>query len=385
MLTSQKHLFSLNPEITYLNNAYRGPMLQSSEEAAIQDLVKMRSPHQLKPEDFFSGVEVVKSLFAKLVKCAPAQVAVIPSTSYGFACVLNNLNPGKGKKAITVTDEFPSGYFSLKRWAEEHDSSLVSIGPGTNREEIGKSWNERILNEIDQNTGVVLISSVHWMNGVKFDLKEIGARCREVGACFMVDGTQSVGVMPIDVADCQIDALICASYKWLLGPYSMALAYFSERFNEGKPLEESWMNRTNSYNFSDLTNYQPDFLPGANRYSVGETSHFILLSILEKALVQLLDWKPERIQEYAGELKKSLVSYQSRKNLALEVSEFTANHLFSLPLQAGQDLNQVKILLEQEKISVSVRGTSLRVSINVFNEKEDIDRLIGALDSLPEI
>ncbi len=385
MLTSQKHLFSLDPGITYLNNAYRGPMLKSSEEAAIQDLVKMRSPHQLKPEDFFSGVEVVKALFAKLVKCAPTQVAIIPSTSYGFACVLNNWNPGKGKKAITVTDEFPSGYFSLKRWAEEHDSSLVSIGPGTNKEEIGKGWNERILEEIDQNTGVVLISSVHWMNGVKFDLKQIGKRCREVGACFIVDGTQSVGALPIDVADFQIDALICATYKWLLGPYSMAMAYFSERFNDGKPLEESWMNRTNSQNFSDLTNYQPEFLPGANRYSVGETSHFILLPILEKALVQLLDWKPERIQEYAGELKKSLVSYQNGRNLPLEVNEFTANHLFSLPLQAEQDSNQVKSLLEKEKISVSVRGDSLRVSINVFNEQRDIDQLIGALESLPEI
>jgi selenocysteine lyase/cysteine desulfurase len=360
-------------------------MLKSSEEAAIQDLIKMRSPHQLKPEDFFSGVEVVKTLFAKLVKCTPPQVAVIPSTSYGFACVLNNWNPGKGKKAITVTDEFPSGYFSLKRWADENDALLVSVGPGPNKEEIGKSWNERILDEIDQNTGVVLISSVHWMNGVKFDLKQIGKRCEEVGACFIVDGTQSVGALPIDVADCQIDALICATYKWLLGPYSMAMAYFSERFNAGKPLEESWMNRTNSQNFSDLTNYQTEFLPGASRYSVGETSHFILLPILEKALVQLLDWNPERIQEYAGELKKSLVSYQNQQNLPLVVNEFTANHLFSLPLQAGQDLNQVKSLLEKERISVSVRGSSLRVSINVFNEQKDIDRLIGALDSLPKI
>jgi len=385
MLTSQKHLFSLDPGITYLNNAYRGPMLKSSEEAAMQDLIKMRSPHQLKPEDFFSGVESVKSIFGKMVNCSPEQVALVPSTSYGFACVLNNWNLGKGKKAITVVDEFPSGYFSLKRWADEHDSPLVSVGPGTASEEIGKSWNERILEEIDQNTGVVLISSVHWMNGVKFDLKQIGKRCREVSACFIVDGTQSVGAMPIDVVDCQIDALICASYKWLLGPYSMAMAYFSERFNSGNPLEESWMNRTNSQNFSDLTNYQPEFLPGANRYSVGETSHFILLPILEKALLQLLEWSPERTQEYAGELKKSLVSYQNQRNLRLEINEFTANHLFSLPLQAGQDLNQVKSLLEKERISVSVRGTSLRVSINVFNEQGDIDRLIGALDSLPKI
>ncbi len=382
MLTSQKHLFSLDPEVIYLNNAYRGPMLKSSEDAAMLDLIKMRSPHLLKPEDFFAGVERVKSLFSNLVKCAPSQVALIPSTSYGFAAALNNWNPGKGKKAITVTDEFPSGYFSLKRWADEHDSPLVSVGPPNQAGEIGKGWNERILEEIDQHTGVVLISSVHWMNGVKFDLKKIGERCREVGACFIVDGTQSVGAMPIDVQDCQIDALICASYKWLLGPYSMGLAYFSERFDTGKPLEESWMNRANSQNFSDLTNYQPQFLPGANRYSVGETSYFILLPILVQALLQLQEWNPARIQEYAGSLKNSLVSFQASRNLPLEMNEYTANHLFSLPLPKGQDLNQVKSLLEKEKILVSVRGTSLRVSINVFNEQRDIDQLMGVLDSL---
>lgn len=384
MLTSQKHLFSLDPEITYLNNAYRGPMLKSSEEAAIQDLEKMKNPHLLKPEDFFSGVKEVKALFGKLVNCPPTQVAVIPSTSYGFACVLSNWRSGKGKKAITVSDEFPSGYFSLQRWVGENDATMVAVSPEANTGEIGKSWNERILEEIDGNTGVVLISSVHWMNGVKFDLKQIGQRCREVGACFIVDGTQSAGAMPIDVIECQIDALICATYKWLLGPYSMAMAYFSERFNSGKPLEESWMNRSNSRNFSGLTEYQSEYLPGASRFDVGETSHFLTLPILQKSLEQILTWDPKHMQEYAGHLKTILVDFQASRNLPLEVNSFTSNHLFSLPLPPSQDLNQVKSILEKEHISVSVRGSSLRVSINVFNEQKDIDRLIGVLDSLLE-
>ncbi|MCB0621142.1 MAG: aminotransferase class V-fold PLP-dependent enzyme, partial [Saprospiraceae bacterium] len=78
-------------------------------------------------------------------------------------------------------------------------------------------WNQRILEQIDDRTSVVLLSSAHWMNGLRFDLKAIGQRCREVGAKFLVDGTQSVGVLPIDVQDLHIDALICATYKWLLG------------------------------------------------------------------------------------------------------------------------------------------------------------------------
>ena len=49
----------------------------------------------------------------------------------------------------------------------------------------------------------------------------------------VVDGTQSVGALPFDVGQIQPDALICATYKWLLGPYSLGLSYFGPRFDEG--------------------------------------------------------------------------------------------------------------------------------------------------------
>ena len=47
-----------------------------------------------------------------------------------------------------------------------------------------------------------------------------------------MDGSQSVGALPMDVKKYKIDALICAAYKWLMGPYSTALAYINEDFNE---------------------------------------------------------------------------------------------------------------------------------------------------------
>ncbi len=379
MLNCQKSLFQLDPEVAYLNNAYRGPMLKTSEEAAISDLRKMRNPFSMVAEDFFTTVNSVKKLFSEMVGAKDHEIALIPSTSYGFACALSNWNHAKGKKAITVRDEFPSGYFSLKRWAEENGSELQIVDPNPDTESLGQGWNQRLLESIDKETGVVLISSVHWMNGVKFDLKAIGERCEEVGACFIVDGTQSVGALPMDVKEYKIDALICASYKWLLGPYSLAVSYFSDKFDEGKPLEESWMNRTNSHIFSELTNYQEEFLPGANRFNVGETSYFILLPMLEKSLEQLMVWKPEKIQEYAKSLRSQLISFQEERGLSLDLSEFSANHLFALPLPEGTDPKQVRSSLENEKVYVSVRGTSLRVSINVFNDQSDIERLKTAL------
>ena len=379
MISCQKHLFSLAEDVSYLNNAYRGPVLKSSEQAAMEDLQRMRNPQRIAPDDFFKGVKKVKGLFSQLIGSASDEVAIIPSTSYGFAIALSNWKVAKGKKAITVEDEFPSGYFSINRWANENDATLKVIQRPEGSEAKNERWNQEVLDAIDENTAVVLISSVHWMSGCRFDLEAIGVKCKEVGACFIVDGTQSVGAMPIDVKACQIDALICATYKWLLGPYSLGIAYFSSTFDQGKPLEESWMNRTNSQTFSSLTDYQEKYLPQANRFDVGETSHFVLMPMLEQSLIQILDWTPELIQTYDFELKKSLADFQESIGLGMDMSSYSSNHLFELPLKAGLNPLDLKEVLEQEKVIVSVRGKSLRVSINLFNNQKDIGQLIKVL------
>ena len=63
---------------------------------------------------------------------------------------------------------------------------------------------------------------VHWADGTIFDLEKIRKKTKEVGALLIVDGTQSVGAMPFDVNKIKPDALVCAAYKWLMGPYGSA-------------------------------------------------------------------------------------------------------------------------------------------------------------------
>ena len=115
-----------------------------------------------------------------------------------------------------------------------------------------------------------------------------------MGAALVVDGTQSVGAMPFDVARIQPDALIAATYKWLMGPYSMGFAYLGPRFDGGEPLEETWIGRAGSENFKELVHYRDDYQPGAIRYDVGERTNFALMPMTIAALEQVLDWQPER-------------------------------------------------------------------------------------------
>jgi len=379
MLQSQKHLFNLDPSVHYLNNAYRAPQLNAAEQAGIASIISQRNPFQFKPTDFFDGVEIIRGSFGKLVNCEPASVALMPSTSYGFSSVLNNIKAKPKSKAIVVKDEFPSGYFSIARWAKENQARVEIIHPDAAALSKGESWNENLLKAIDSSTSVVLISSIHWMSGVKFDLKAIGAKCKAVGAIFIVDGTQSVGAMPIDVQDCQIDALICATYKWLLGPYSLAIAYIGEKFHQGIPLEESWMNRQNARDFGKLSDYEENYSAGAARFTVGEASNFVLLPMLLASLDQILAWTPEAIQTYSKALNRPLLDFIERIGGHIEPELFLAQHLLAPQLPKIINSDRLKKELEENQIFVSARGEYLRISINVFNEQKDIDALMHVI------
>lgn len=378
-MNCQKHLFSLNEDVHYLNCAYKAPLLKIAEKAATNALIKDRNPFNLKVDDFFSDVNKVKIEFGKLINSPKENIALIPSTSYGFSSILNNIKSKPGKTAITIKDEFPGSYFCLEKWTKKNNNNLKIISPSTSSNVVGENWNQQILDNINNNTSLVLMSSIHWMNGTKFKLREIGERCKKHGAKFIVDGTQSVGALKMDISEYNIDALVCASYKWLFGPYSMGLAYFSDQFTNGSPIEESWMNRTNASNFSSLTNYDPNYQSKANRFDVGEKSNFLLMPILLEGLKQVNKWTVHGVQSYCKELTVPLISKLSEIGIKFEDQKYFSPHLFALSLPTNIDPIQLKLNLEENKVFISLRGDFLRVSLNVFNDMNDIEKLVTVI------
>lgn len=373
----QKHLFQLDQDLHYLNNAYKGPLLKSAEQAAIHALHRGRTPSNISINHFFDEVTEVKTLYAQLIGALPNQIAIIPSTSYAFANILKNIQAKTNGHVITIQDEFPSGVFAAQSWCNQNKNELKFVGPtSTHRSEIGPSWNQNIIDAINEKTSFVIMSSIHWANGVNYNLKEIGRKCKEFDAKLIVDGTQSVGSQPIDVVDCNISALVSAAYKWLLGPYSLGIMYLDESFNEGSPIEESWMNRSNARDFSGLTSYDENYSQGAGRFNMGETSNFILMPIAKAGLNQIIAWSPEAIQEYDKKLTTPLFDY-----LKINDNSSFSNHLFSLPIPETVDKERLQENIKKNKIIVSQRGESIRVSVNVFNDPKDIQALIRAIDA----
>jgi len=379
-MNCQKHLFQLPEGIHYLNCAYMSPLLKSVEERGIEGMRSKRNPLSIKPVDFFTGAVSVRQKFGQMVGCHPAQVALMPSVSYGMNSVIRNIPCEKGQHALTLSEEFPSCYYTAQRWCRDHDAELRVVARRDDLPRRGRDWNERILEAIGRDTAFVVMASVHWMNGTKFDLEKIGAKCRETGTKLVVDGSQSVGALAIDVKKTNIDALICAAYKWLMGPYSTALSYIHEDFNEGVPLEESWMTRPNSERFDRLTQYEEGYKPGAIRYDVGQSSNFIFLPMLDEALGQLLRWGMEEIQEYSRKLGAPLIEYFQNKGTPVDGEEHRAHHLMGFQLPAGTNGEDLVSELQSRNVYVSLRGNNIRISINVFNNEEDVGELIRTLD-----
>lgn len=380
MLTCKHSKFTLSPRITYLNCAYMSPLLKSVEKAGVRGVRRKRNPADVTPTDFFTETEILRESYAKLINVQDSKrVVVIPSVSYGMSTVAMNVKLSKGKNIVVAADQFPSNYYPWQRACAENNAEIKAVPAPDTLENRGKIWNERVLEAIDNNTAAVAIANTHWADGTKFDLIKIRKRTREVGALLVIDGTQSVGALPFDVEKIQPDALICAGYKWLLGPYSMGLAYYGEYFNDGKPLEENWINRLNSEDFSGLINYQASYQPGALRYEVGEHSNFILVPMMIKALEQLNKWKPENIQEYCGAISAKPIQQLREKGYWVEENDFRGSHLFGVRLPKGIDMEKIKAELARKKILVSIRGNAIRVAPNVYNKESEVLKLASVL------
>ncbi|WGK66022.1 aminotransferase class V-fold PLP-dependent enzyme [Croceiramulus getboli] len=383
MLDCQKALFSLPEDITYLNGAYMSPQLRSVEEIGIENLKRKSQPHLIQQEDFFSDRRTLCERFATLINAADARSCVIiPSVSYGTATVAKNIPLERGDQILLVDEQFPSNVYAWQELAREHQAEVQLIQAPKGFEQRGLRWNENILHAITQKTKVVAMPHVHWADGTQFDLVKIGQLCRKVGAKLIIDGTQSVGALPFDVNQIQPDALICGGYKWLMGPYSLGLAYYGPHFDEGKPIEYNWMNRHQSENFSALTQYQDQYQPKAGRYSVGESSNFILVPMLLRALDQLLAWTPAKIQQYCGEIQQEAIPQLQALDCYIEENAYRAFHLFGVYLPEGAPIEILKDRFRESKIYLSYRGKAVRVSPGVYNTKQDLEQLVTIFKSV---
>ncbi len=377
MLPCQRHLFDIPDDVAYLNCAYMSPLMKPALEAGTAGLARKTHPWQITPDQFFTGSEEFRTLAAQLIDCSADCIAIVPSASYGIATAARNLPVKKGQSILVLAEQFPSNYYPWQRLVEENGASLKIVRWPENDD-----WTAAVLDSLTADVAVAALPQVQWTSGGQLDLVRIGETCRKLGAALVLDLTQSLGALPFSVRNLQNgvqpDFAVAASYKWLLGPYSVGLLYVAPKWQGGIPLEENWIQRANARDFSSLILYTENYEEGARRFDMGERSNFALLPAAVRGMKQLLDWKIAQISETAGALNRQLATAAGELGFSSPPEDLRAPHYLCLRREAGIP-RELPEKLARENVFVSVRGSSIRVTPHVYNSAADAERLISCL------
>jgi len=373
MIPNQRHLFDLPDDVAYLNIAYTAPLLRAAANAGRDAIRAKENPWTITSNDFFDSIETVRDLFARIVGCNSDCVAIIPAVSYGIALAAKNLPLEEGQSIVLLHDQFPSNVYSWRILASQKNAVVKTVP-----RPVDKDWTPALLECIEDNTGIVAVSNCHWTDGTLIDLEAIGERCRAKGSALVVDAIQSLGAMPFSVERVQPDFLVAAAHKWLLGPYSFGFCYVDSKWHQGMGLEENWMNRADSEDFSSLVDYRDNYQKGARRFDMGESSNFILSPIAAVAMRQILDWEVENIAVTLQAKTDAIADRAKEIGLVVAPRHTRAPHLIGIS-KPGGFRKELPNLLAQEKVFVSVRGESIRIAPHLYTADEEIERLFSAL------
>ncbi len=374
-LPPQRELFAVPADVAYFNTATMAPQLHAVRAAGDEALRARGEPWNIQTADWFDDVERLRSLAGRLFSGDAEGVALIPATSYGFAVAARNLEVPSGRKILVLADEYPSGIYTWRRFADRTGSSILTVERPPN-----STWTESVLAELDERVSIVSVPNVHWTDGALLDLVRIADRTHEVGARLVIDASQSLGVLPIDVERLRPDVVISVGYKWLLGPFGLSYLYLAEEHRDGEPLEENWILRAGSDDFARLVDYRDDYLPGARRFDVGQRTNFELMPMAVAALEQVLAWGITRIEATLAHTTGALATTLRGLGFDAPPDEERGPHVLGVALSPALR-SGVVAHLARANCFVALRGTAMRIAPHLHTTQADIERLVDSLET----
>jgi len=260
---------------TYMNSNSMGAMpRQAAQALATYAADWAREGVEVWPH-WFDILEATGDSAARFIGAPAGQTILNQNVAYFQAAVASALDfRGARNRVVVEALQFPNVLYVWDRF-RELGADLVLV-PSDDGMTIPL---DRMLAAIDERTAIVPISHGIYVSGALQDVKAITARAHEVGALVMVDVYQTVGAVPIDVADWDADIVVGGSHKWLCAGPGTAFLWMKPALRERlKPRLTGWMGHADPFTFEPA----PIRYASDHRHFLGGTpsmpAHYVALA-----------------------------------------------------------------------------------------------------------
>jgi cysteine desulfurase/selenocysteine lyase len=366
-------------DATYLNLASQSPMPRVSIRAVQAALEANKNPHHKADSTFFEVPNRIRASIAKLIGGKPEEIAVTTGASAGVAAVAYALTWKPGDEVITAKGEFPLQYATWKPMEEREGLKLKIVSP---RERFITA--DDLIAAMTPRTRVVSVSMVRFDDGSLLDVPRVAAACHAQGALLLLDISQCCGALPMDVNQLGADFMVCAGYKWLLGPFGTGFFWAkSAHLGMVRPGPFYWMAMAASTNFSALNFDDPKPGPNAKRWDAPESASCFNfnLAAMDVSVDFVVRMSPELVATHNRKLIELLFERlpKDRYVLASPTDAARRGPYGCFAARSREKTAEVYQHLRKENVVVSLREGNIRVSPHLYNTERDIDRLISVV------
>ena len=357
--------FPVVEQSVYLDSAYITPSpLQAVEAAQAFAEAKARDPVSL--GGMLQETNLMRQRFATLIGASEMEIGVLFATSDGENIVSRALDLKQGDNVVIDDLHYDTTYLLYQQLAEQRGLEVRIVNS-----EAGGAPVDAFAEHVDRQTRLISVAWVSHQNGFRHDLAGLADLAHSNGAYLYADAIQGIGALDVDVRSTGIDFFTAGTYKWLLGGYGVAPFYVREEL-----LERIGTDRFGSLNIAEeLGQHRFRVYDDARKYGYA-TMGFGSVFQLRAALDYLLRVGVPNIEAHTVSLAQQLNT--GLVGQGHDVWTPKDNRSPIVTFRHHRDIALVRSTLEEAGIRISFKaeGEELRAGIALFNNSDDIDKLL---------
>jgi selenocysteine lyase/cysteine desulfurase len=372
--------FPAADEYTFLNTAYIGLISRPVLDAG-RAWLDARAHRPLEVGEMLRKTDEVRHAFARMINASDEEVGMLFSTSEGENVVADALDLKRGENVVIDDLAYPSTSIIHKRLEQTRGIEVRIV-----RQRDGGTHVEDFARLVDGKTRLISVALVSNLNGFRHDMKGLADLAHAHGAFLYTDAIQAVGMGPLDIRAEGIDFLCCGGYKWLMAGFGVAPFFVRrELLDRIRPDRVGWRVE------KSLGGYRYQHFRDAKKYEFASLA-FGEIYQLAAALDYLQRVGLQRIETHTAALTDRLRAGLADRGFRVFTPRGTRSSILSFYLK--QTTATAAKVFEEARIKVSLqRGetdeppgpdaqTRVRVAVSFFNNAADIQRLLGATETL---